>query len=204
MNSADLDYRTRTQSGCIPPHLVSRLLELGHAGEVEFQAGRGEWCCAREWAQLLDGRGRPEEALAVLAPYVATGWWTAAEAAAELLEARGRVDEAIALARPHAEGGDRLAMDSFARLLARHGRGDEAFTLLRPHVENWLLAEALVDVAEGTGRHEEAAELLTARIEAVRRCSSESCGGHGVEPSNTVGLLASIRERQGRVDEAIA
>ncbi|MFF2079044.1 tetratricopeptide repeat protein [Kitasatospora sp. NPDC058162] len=204
MDKDALDYWTRTQSGCIPPDLASRLLELGHATEVEFQAGRGEWFCAREWARLLDGQGRPEEALAVLAPYTATGWWTAAEATAELLEARGRVDEAIALARPHAEGGSPLAMNSFARMLARHGRADEAFTLLRPYVADWFLAQALVDVAAGTGRDEEAAELLTARIGAVSPCPTDSCAGHPVGPFNAVGLLASIRERQGRVDEAIA
>lgn len=118
-----LTTKTRTQSGCIPPGLVSRLLERGHAEAVERWAGRGEWFCAREWARLLAERGRQAEALEVLAPYVATGWWTAAAAMAELLEANGRADEAISLVRPHAEGGDRLALGFFARLLARHGRG---------------------------------------------------------------------------------
>jgi hypothetical protein len=50
VDAADLDLRARTLTGCIPPHLVSRLVELGHCEEVEFQAGRGEWFCAREWA----------------------------------------------------------------------------------------------------------------------------------------------------------
>ncbi|MFI5476671.1 hypothetical protein ACIA6D_41670 [Streptomyces cacaoi] len=52
MDAADLDYRTRTLTGCIPPLLVARLLELGHEREVEFQVGRGEWFCALEWARL--------------------------------------------------------------------------------------------------------------------------------------------------------
>ncbi|MEV7238554.1 CDC27 family protein [Streptomyces sp. NPDC051020] len=205
MDAADLDYRARTQSGCLSPRLVSKLLELGHAGEVEFWAGRGEWFCAREWARLLGERGQQAEALQVLAPYVATGWWKAAEAMAEVLEANGRVDDAIALVRPHAEGGERLGLGFLARLLARHGRGDEAFDLLRPHVEDWYLAEPLVDIAGPIGRQEEAAELLEQRIEtAPRCCDSPSCGRRDVNPFNAVDLLATIRERQGRVDEAIA
>lgn len=192
------------RSRCIPPHLVSRLVELGHVGEVEFHAGRGEWFCAREQARLLAEQDRRAEALEVLSPYVATGWWHAAEAAAGLWEGWGRIEEAVALVRPHAEGGDRRALESFARLLARHGRGDEAFALLRPHLEDWFLAAALVDVARGAGRDEEAASLLAARLDAGHRCDTPSCRHLSVTPSNAVGLLASIRERQGRVDEAIA
>ncbi|MET9617159.1 tetratricopeptide repeat protein [Kitasatospora indigofera] len=202
-----LTTKTRTQSGCIPPGLVSRLLERGHAEAVERWAGRGEWFCAREWARLLAERGRQAEALEVLAPYVATGWWTAAAAMAELLEANGRADEAISLVRPHAEGGDRLALGFFARLLARHGRGDEAFDLLRPHIEDWYLAEPLVDIAGPTGRHEEAFRLLADRTENApppRCCDHPPCGGRRVEPFNAVNLVATIRERQGRVDDAIA
>ncbi|MFE2915397.1 tetratricopeptide repeat protein [Kitasatospora indigofera] len=207
MDAADLDYRARTQSGCLSPRMVSRLLELGLAEEVEFWAGRGEWFCAREWARSLAERGRQAEALEVLARYVATGWWTAAEAMAGLLEANGRADEAIALVRPHAEGGERLGLGFLARLLARHGRGDEAFDLLRPHIEDWYLAEPLVDIAGPTGRHEEAYRLLADRIENAppsRCCDHPSCGSRRVEPFNAINLLATIRERQGRVDDAIA
>ncbi|MEV0694677.1 hypothetical protein [Streptomyces sp. NPDC050388] len=125
MDAADLDYRARALSGCIPPLLVSRLLELGHEEEVERQASRGEWFCAREWARLLGDRGRKGQALGVLAPYVATGWWPAARAQAELLESWGRAAEAIELARPYAEAGG-PPLEFFARLLARHGRKDEA------------------------------------------------------------------------------
>ncbi|WP_257134829.1 hypothetical protein OHB50_21660 [Streptomyces anulatus] len=125
MHAADLDYRARTLTGCIPPLLVSRLLELGHEREVEFQAGRGEWFCALEWARLLGHQGQREQALEVLAPYIATNWWPAAQARAELLEGWGRVEEAIALSRPYAEAGDRLALVFFARLLARHDRSGE-------------------------------------------------------------------------------
>ncbi|SEH00954.1 hypothetical protein SAMN05444920_118143 [Nonomuraea solani] len=204
MDAADLDHRVRTLTGCIPPHLVSRLIELGHTDEVEFQARHGEWFCARERARLLAGQDRQAEALELLAPYTATGWWQAARTTAELLEGWGRIDEAITLFRPHAEAGDRLAQEFFGRLLTRHGRGGEAFDLLKPHIEDWFRAEALVDAAGSAGRDEEAAALLSARIEAGHRCETPSCRRYEVEPSNAVDLLAEIRERQGRVDDAIA
>ncbi|MEW2622988.1 hypothetical protein [Streptomyces sp. NPDC048106] len=202
MDAADLDHQARTLSGCIPPLLVSRLLELGHENEVEFQAGRGEWFCAREWARLLGGQGRQTEALEVLAPYVATGWWPAAQAQAGLLESRGRAEEAIALARPYAETGG-LALEFLARLLARHGRQDEAFVLLSAGIEDPLLAAALVEVTEGAGRDEDIAALLAARIPAGHQCDSPWCC-RGLDPDTAIGLLATVRERQGRVDEAIA
>jgi thioredoxin-like negative regulator of GroEL len=202
MDAADLDYRARTLSGCIPPALVSRLLELGHGKEVEFQAGRGEWFCAREWARLLGERGRQAEALEVLAPYVATGWWPAARAQAELLESWGRAEEAIALARPCAKAG-RLPLEFFARLLARHGRQDEALVLLSAGIEDWFLAAALVEVAEGAGRDEDIAALLAARIPAQHRCDGPRCC-RSLDPDKAIGLVAAIRERQGRIDEAIA
>ncbi|MFE2541746.1 hypothetical protein [Actinacidiphila glaucinigra] len=69
MDAADLEYQARTRSGCIPPELVSRLLERGHVETVEQQAGRGEWFCALAWARLLGEQGRQAEALEVLAPY---------------------------------------------------------------------------------------------------------------------------------------
>ncbi|MFF8408938.1 tetratricopeptide repeat protein [Streptomyces omiyaensis] len=200
----DLDYRTRTQSGCVPPSLVARLLALGHEREVETQAGRGEWFCALEWARLLGDRQEHARALEVLAPYVATGWWPAVRARAELLERWGRADEAIALCRPHARTGGRPALDFFARLLARHGRAAEAFTLVRPGIADWLLAEVLVDVAEAAGLDEEAAALLEARIAAaVPACDDPDCDRIRLEPSNAFLLLAAVRERQGRIEEAI-
>ncbi|MEU4150001.1 hypothetical protein [Streptomyces sp. NPDC026659] len=205
MDDADLDYRARTLTGRIPPLLVGRLLELGHEREVEFQAGRGEWFCALEWARLLGHRGRREQALEVLAPYIATSGWPAARARAELLEGWGRVEEAIALSRPYAEAGDRPALDFCARLLARHGRGGEAFMLLRAGVQDRFLAKCLVDVAEAAGMDEEAAVLLEARAQAaVPACDDPDCDNLRMEPSNAVGLLATIRERQGRIEEAIA
>ncbi|MFD8598170.1 tetratricopeptide repeat protein [Kitasatospora sp. NPDC059646] len=184
---------------------MTRLVELGHEREVEFQAGRGEWFCAREWARLLGDRQQYEQALQVLAPYIATGWWPAARARAELLEDWGRAQEAIELSRPCTQTGDRLVLDFVARLLARHGRAAEALALLRPGVEDWFLAQALVDVADAAGRDEDVAALLEARIEAaVPACDDPDCRRLRLEPSNAFDLLATVRERQGRIDEAIA
>ncbi|MFC4502514.1 MULTISPECIES: tetratricopeptide repeat protein [Streptomyces] len=202
MDAADLDYRARTRSGCIPPELVSRLLERGHVDVVELQAGRGEWFCALAWARLLGEQGRQADALEVLAPYLATGWWTAVVAAAELLEGWGRVDEAIEITRVRMEAGHPMALESYARLLARHGRAEEAFTLLRPHIGELSLGVVLVDVAAAAGRDEEAAALVSARTE--HRCSDFPWCCRGLDRDTAIGLLARIRERQGRTDEAIA
>ncbi|MFB9388351.1 tetratricopeptide repeat protein [Streptomyces coeruleoprunus] len=169
---------------------------------MERQAGRGEWFCAREWARLLGGQDRQAEALEVLAPYVATGWWPAARTQAELLESWGRAEEAIALVRPHAEAGG-LPLEFFARLLARHGRRDEAVVLLSAGIEDWFLATALVDITEEAGRDEDVAALLAARIPARHRCDSPWCC-RGLDADTAIGLLAAVRERQGRIDDAVA
>ncbi|MDX3098800.1 hypothetical protein PV417_30530 [Streptomyces sp. ME19-03-3] len=203
MDATDLDYRARTRSGCISPELVSRLLERGHVAVVEQQAGRGEWFCALAWARLLGGRGRQSKALAVLAPYRATGWWTAVVAVAELLEGWGRVEEAIEITRVRMEAGHPMALEFYARLLARHGRAEEAFDLLVPHVDDWVLATALVDVASLAGRDEEAAALLASRIRADHCCDGPWCC-RGLDSDMALGLLATIRERQGHIDVAIA
>ncbi|MEU1513307.1 hypothetical protein ABZ490_14305 [Streptomyces sp. NPDC005811] len=204
MDVSDLDHRARTGSGCIPAELVARLLERGHADIVEVQAGRGEWFCALAWARVLGGRGRQADALRVLDPYLATGWWTAVAATAGLLEGWGRVDEAIGVTRAGMEAGHPMGLETYARLLARHGRAAEAFTLLLPHADDRALATALVDVAGVAGRDEEAAALLTARIRADHECSDFPWCCRGVEPDAAIGLLAAIRERQGRIDEAVA
>lgn len=201
MDPADLEHRTRTRSDCIPPELAARLLEHGHAAVVEEQAGCGEWFCARAWAGLLTERGRQAQALEVIAPYAATGWWTAVVEVAELLEGWGRIEEAIETVRARMALGHQDALQHYARLLARHGRAQEAFTLLLPHVDEWALAQTLVDVAAVADRDDEAAELLAARIPAEHRCDGPWCC-RGLDPDTAIALLATIRERQGRVDEA--
>lgn len=208
MDAAALDRRTRMHTECVPPDLVDRLLALGRTDVVRAQATTedGDWFCARAWARLLADRGETAEALGVLAPYVGTGWWTATAEAARLLEAGGRVEEALSLVRPFARDGERSALRDLALMLARHGRGEEAYTLLLPHLADWSLAESLVEVGVGLGRADELAELLTARIAPERpcaRCGSQECGGGSPEPFNAVTLLASVREGQGRTDEAV-
>ncbi|MFH9736860.1 tetratricopeptide repeat protein [Streptomyces roseolus] len=203
MDATDLDHRARTRSGCIPPELVSRLLEHGHADVVESQAGRGQWFCALAWARMLGEQGREADALEALAPYTATGWWTAVVAASELLESWGRVDEAIEITRTRMEAGHPMALETYTRLLARHVRAEEAFNLLVPHVDDWALATALVDVAPVAGRDEEAAALLAGRIRADHCCDGPWCC-RGLDTDTVLGLLATIRERQGRIDEAVA
>ncbi|MER6818607.1 hypothetical protein ABT316_03445 [Streptomyces cellulosae] len=203
MDAAELDRQTRTQQDCVPPHLVTRLLERGHADVVEHWAGQGEWFCAREWARMLAAEGRQAEALDVLAPYLATGWWTASATTAGLLETWGRAEEAIELSRTRMERGHPLALEFHARLLARHGRADEAFTLLKPHIDDWSCAAALVDVVGDAGQDEEAAGLLAARVHDGHVCDSPWCCGR-LDLDLATGLLARVRERQGRVDEAVA
>ncbi|MGW8989893.1 hypothetical protein ACWGRF_08200 [Streptomyces zhihengii] len=138
----------------------------------------------------------------MLAPYVATGWWTAVVAAAGLLEGWGRADEAITLTRARMEAGHPLALESYARLLARHGRSGEAFTLLQPHIDDSFLATALVDVAADAGRDDDAAALLAARVPDGHRCDSPWCC-RGLDPDTAIGLLATLHERHGRIDDAI-
>jgi tetratricopeptide (TPR) repeat protein len=169
---------------------------------VERQAGRGEWFCALAWARLLGERGRQADAWEVLAPYLATGWWTAVVAGAEMLEGWGRIDEAIEIIRVRMGAGHPMALASYTRLLARHGRAEEAFLLLRPHIGEPSLAAVLVDAAGAAGRDEEAAGLLAARTE--HRCTDFPWCCRGLDRDTAVALLATIRERQGRVDEAIA
>ncbi|MFC5746938.1 tetratricopeptide repeat protein [Actinomadura rugatobispora] len=199
MNATELDRRARTYDGWVPPELVSLLIEHGHVDEVRVQAQGGDWYCARGWAQVLIERDQQDAALAVLAPFVDAGWSKAARSVADLLDGWGRGDEAIALLRPHA--GDRLALPDLAKLLSRHDRTAEAFDLLYPHTKDWFLAQALVDVTAGTDRDEEVAHLLEAYVADVHRFEAEPWNA---EPSNAVDLLATVRERQGRIDEAIA
>ncbi len=169
---------------------------------VESQARRGEWFCALAWARVSGEQGRETDAWEALAPFVATGWWTAVAAAAELLEGWGRADEAIEVTRMRMEAGHPMALEFHARLLARHGRAEEAFDLLVPYVDDWARATALVDVASIAGRDEEAAALLADRIRVDHCCDGPWCCS-GLDPDTVLGLLAAIRERQGRVDEAI-
>ncbi|MFD3457922.1 tetratricopeptide repeat protein [Streptomyces sp. NPDC058691] len=119
-----------------------------------------------------------------------------------VLEGWGRVEEAIEITRVRMAAGHPMALESYTRLLARHGRAEEAFDLLRPHLGEPSLAAALVDVAGAAGLDEEAAALLAALT--GHECSDFPWCCRGLDRDSVIGLLATIRERQGRTDEAIA
>ncbi|MFI9383091.1 tetratricopeptide repeat protein [Kutzneria sp. NPDC052558] len=106
------------------------------------------------------------------------------------------------MVRPYTQG-ERLPTRFFGRLLARHGHQDEAFALLSAGIDDWLLANALVEISKEMGRDDDIAVLLVARIPAEHRCDGPP-GFHGLDEDTAISLLATIRERQGRVDEAIA
>ncbi|MGW3246307.1 tetratricopeptide repeat protein [Streptomyces sp. NPDC001070] len=199
MDFGELERRYRTYEGWIPPALVSLLIERGHFDEVRLQAREGDWVCASAWARELVGQGRHDDALDVLAPFAGADWWRAVRAVVDVLEDGGRADEAIALARRSAKRGMPFLFEHLTRLLARHGGAAEAYELLRPHTKDSTLAEAFVDVSAGLGRDDEVAAILEAHAEAVRGRDPWDA-----EPWNAVHLLAVVRERQGRVDEAVA
>ncbi|MEV7122195.1 hypothetical protein [Kitasatospora griseola] len=203
MNADDLERRCRTGSGFIPPKVVKHLLERSHGPVVAEQAGRGDWFCAQAWARVLAGDGRLDEALGALAPYAATTWWTAVVEVAELLEDGGRAEEAIETVRARMALGHPHALEYYARLLARHGRVEEAFHLLLPHADEHGRISALVEVAAAANREEEAAALLTARIAEHRFTDFPWCC-RSFDTDTARGLLATVRERQGRIDDAIA
>lgn len=199
MDVGELERRHRTYEGWIPPELASLLIERGHLDEVRLQARGGDWVCASAWAGDMVGKGRHDDALDVLAPFADTDWWRAVAAVVDVLEDAGRADEAIALARRGAKRGMPFLFERLTRLLARHGGAAEACELLRPHIKDGTLAEAFVDVSAGLGRDDEIAALLEAHVEAGRGRDPWHA-----RPRNAVHLLAVVRERQGRVDEAVA
>jgi thioredoxin-like negative regulator of GroEL len=177
---------------------VSLLVENGHLDKVRQLAPGGDGNCAAAIAKDLIGQGRRDEAVEVLLPFAQTGWW-GLEKVSSLLEECGCADEAVAVVRPRAEAGERDAVERLARLLHRIGRVDEAFDLLRDRVDDWWLAQALVDVADGQGRDEEVAALLAPHVQVLQRP-----GAWSYSAWNAVRLLSVVRDRQGLVDQAIA
>ncbi|AGZ42760.1 hypothetical protein AFR_22450 [Actinoplanes friuliensis DSM 7358] len=123
-------------------------------------------------------RACPEEAVELYRPFAAAGVWMAVHRLTGVLPA----EEAIALVRPQAEAGERLFVVRLAELLAEQGRIDEAISVLRPGLDDWYLARALVELTAGRDRDDEVLNLLL---------HHES-------------LRATVLERQGRPDEAVA
>lgn len=196
-DAAELDRRARQFDGWIAPWNVSLLIEHGHADEVRRLAGAGDWYCARAWSTALIEQGQRDAALDVLGPFADTGWWCANQVVADLLESWGLVDEALARCQLNVEAGDRLAVVHTAKMLARHGRADDGFELLLPHIADWYPLRALVAVGDGLGRDEELIELLRPRVR-------QNPGMWSHDAATAVELLATVLERAGRVDEAVA
>ncbi|MER6982268.1 tetratricopeptide repeat protein [Streptomyces carpinensis] len=203
MDAVDLDHHYRTYDGWIPPTVVAALHEHGYAGILHQAAAGGDWFCAHQLAEAAVDEGGPDrqaEALALLEPFVSTGWWPAVRAAGRLLAEWKRVDEAVQLLRPHADTGHREAVRDLARLLAGQGRIDQVVALLGPRTADRSLAAVLVELTAGYDRDDEIAALLP----AVDVGPTVPFKAWSSDAWDTVPLHATLLERQGRVDEAAA
>jgi tetratricopeptide (TPR) repeat protein len=180
---------------------VRLLVAGGHLDVLRAEAGKGDGLCAEALADELVRRGDAEAALAVYRPFTRPDRWDgAADRTVAILETHRGVAEAIAFVRPHADAGDRNAVHCLAALLGRHGRADEVIELLRPRLDDWWLTEALVEATAGHGRD----QAVTAELEALVAAVERRPDGRRPEPWNAAGLLATVLERQGRPEEAIA
>lgn len=191
---AELNRRVRRDDGWIAPHHVDVLIEHGHLRAVARLAAEGDFHCARAIAARHVDQGRAERALALLTPYADTGWWPAVEAIAGVLCSCGRDAEAIDLALEYARAGNRQAVNFAAALLARGGRADEALALLVPLAADGFHARALVEVSAGLDRDQEVIDALAEYAAAAA----------ALEQWQAADLLATVLERAGRIDEAVA
>lgn len=176
------------------------LIEHGHTDVVRRLAAAGDGFCAVVLAYDSAAAGDQESALAVLEPFVADGWWGAIETAACVLSDAGRGDEAVALCLPSVENGVHRTVKFVADLLLRHGRGDEAFALVLPRIAEVFYLHELVTVSAGLGRDEEVLAILDTWVDPrARDCTC----GRGCGTDRPAGLIATVLERQGRIDEAV-
>jgi hypothetical protein len=144
--------------------------------------------------------GDVESALMVLEPFVGDGWWGATQTAACVLSDAGCGGEAVALCLPFVEKGVYRTITFVAELLLRHGRGDEAFALVLPRVAEEFYLSKLVTVSAGLGRDDEVLATLHAWVDPrARDCTC----GRGCGTDRLAGLIATVLERQGRIDEAV-
>lgn len=193
MDATELSRRSVLWDGWFNPALAASLAEHGYLDELRRQAEREDWTCAEVLVEELTGQRQYDAALKVLAPYAATGWWPAVETVAETLNRAGRTDEAIELITPFTGTGDRDAVRCLARLLASGGRTGDVLALLGPRaVDDQYLAETLVDLTSGSGRDDEVLGYLA------------SLPGSRGPSWNAAMLRATVLERQGRVDDAVA
>lgn len=180
-------------NGRFPAEVAAALIEHGHGEEVRRHADAGDWSCARVLAEALVARGEPDAAIEVLRPFADAGRWAAVDALASVLDARDRTEEALALVRRHAAAGGRHTGPRLAELLARLGRTGEIVAMLGPYANDPYYARALVRLTAGGGHDDELVALLRAQL-----------GATGWVPPHAESLLATVLERQGRVDEAVA
>ncbi|GAB3839212.1 hypothetical protein GCM10027610_044550 [Dactylosporangium cerinum] len=199
------------------PHQVAWLLvEGGRLDVLRAEAGEGDWNCGEALAGELARRGEVDAALEIYGAFAPPGRWSlAAEKIIAALETSRGVDETIAFLRPYVAAGDPSAVHRLASLLGRHGRVDEAIELLRPSLDDWWSAETLVQATAGQGRDEDVIAELEALVAAVERqpgistactstaCTSKACTSKACT-SNAPECLATVLQRQGRSDEAIA
>ncbi|MET9477507.1 tetratricopeptide repeat protein [Streptomyces sp. NPDC002917] len=202
MDAADLDHRHRTYDSWIPPTVAALLHEHGHHGILRDAAASGDWFCAHRLAEAAvdHAPGGQAAALALLEPFVGTGWWPAVSTVAGLLAEWEMIDEAIALLRPVADTGHRKAVRELARLLAGQGHIDQVVAVLGPRSADQSLASELVELTVGCGRDAEIAALLP----AVGVGATDPFESRVTDTWDTVPLHAALLERQGRIDEAAA
>ncbi|MEV0136575.1 hypothetical protein AB0H83_50145 [Dactylosporangium sp. NPDC050688] len=176
------------------PRMVVRLLaEHGHLDLLRREAEDGDYECAEALARLLRARGEPPAAaLMLLRPFVGTDWAArVVDDYAGYLAESGDVDAAMVMLRPYADEGQLEAVERLGTLLIRQGRADDVLAMLRQGLDDYMYpVDVPVELTRGLGRDDEVIELLRARIDAGRL---------GLES-----LLASVLERDGRLEEAIA
>ncbi|WP_327002994.1 tetratricopeptide repeat protein [Dactylosporangium sp. NBC_01737] len=184
-------------------------------------AATGWWRAVQALTDLLTECGRTGEAVAVLRPLADAGDRLALDRLATLLAGQGLVDEAVTLLRPHT--GDWLLAKALVRLTDGRGRDDEVIAILRTlldtedrrAVDRWFTVSALATVLERRGRVDEAIAVLRDGAPGTVQQLTDVLGRHGRDAQLhdlTAGAggwqaaerLAALRERQGRIDEAVA
>ncbi|WP_344502309.1 tetratricopeptide repeat protein [Dactylosporangium maewongense] len=144
-------------------------------------------------ARALFERHETEAAVRVLRPFVDTGWWNAVQVLVDFHDRCGETDIAIALVRGALEKGSPHGIERLGTLLAERGQVDEAVALLWPHAGEDAVLDALVELTEGHGYDGDLTALVREQIEA----------DSSVWSWNATAVLATLLERQGRVDEAL-
>ncbi|MGW4250944.1 tetratricopeptide repeat protein [Streptomyces californicus] len=202
VNVEDLEWQTDSYKG-VNPQVVDSLLERGHL-ELVVRAAREreDWFCASGAVRDLRAAGEFERAWEVVRPFAETGWPPAVAVGAAILLQRGLVEEALVLARPAGEGREPgEASKVYAEVLVRAGQVDAAIDVLVPHLRDERLLSFLVEMTEGRGRDGRVLDLVTSLAEEARHMHAE--GRRGI-PGRALALQATVLERSGRADEAIA